>query len=55
MARRLGLGGEALEDISSAAQLHDIGKVGIPDAILQKSSCLNDDEWEFIHNHPILG
>ena len=36
VGRRLGLGGEALDDISRAAQLHDIGKVGIPDAILQQ-------------------
>jgi diguanylate cyclase (GGDEF)-like protein len=55
VARQLGLAGEDLEDVSRAAQLHDIGKVGIPDAILHKSSCLNDNEWEFIHNHPILG
>jgi diguanylate cyclase (GGDEF)-like protein len=55
VARRLGLPGEELEDVSRAAQLHDIGKVGIPDAILHKSSCLNENEWEFIHNHPILG
>jgi diguanylate cyclase (GGDEF)-like protein len=55
VARRLELSGEELEDVSRAAQLHDIGKVGIPDAILHKSSCLNDSEWEFIHNHPILG
>jgi diguanylate cyclase (GGDEF)-like protein len=55
VARRLGLAGDELEDIARAAQLHDIGKVGIPDAILQKSSCLNDNEWEFIHNHPVLG
>jgi two-component system cell cycle response regulator len=55
VARRLGLAGEEIEDIARAAQLHDIGKVGIPDAILHKSSNLNDSEWEFIHNHPILG
>ena len=55
VARRLGVEGEALDEIARAAQLHDIGKVGIPDAILNKSGDLNDSEWEFIHNHPILG
>ncbi len=55
VARRLGLGGEALDEIARAAELHDIGKVGIPDAILNKPSGLNDDEWEFIYQHTILG
>jgi len=55
VARRLGLVGEALDEIARAAELHDIGKVGIPDAILNKPSSLNDSEWEFIHQHTILG
>jgi diguanylate cyclase (GGDEF)-like protein len=55
VARRLGVEGDALDEIARAAQLHDIGKVGIPDAILNKSGDLSDSEWEFIHNHPILG
>jgi diguanylate cyclase (GGDEF)-like protein len=55
VARRLGLGGEALDEIARAAELHDIGKVGIPDAILNKPSSLTADEWEFIYQHTILG
>ena len=55
VARRLGLGGEALDEIARAAELHDIGKVGIPDAILNKPSGLTDGEWEFIYQHTILG
>jgi len=55
VARRLGLGGEALDEIGRAAELHDIGKVGIPDAILNKPSDLTDGEWEFIYQHTILG
>jgi diguanylate cyclase (GGDEF)-like protein len=55
VARRLGLGGEALDEIARAAELHDIGKVGIPDAILNKPSTLTDREWEFIYQHTILG
>jgi diguanylate cyclase (GGDEF)-like protein len=55
VARWIGLGGEALDEIARAAELHDIGKVGIPDAILNKPSDLSDSEWEFIHQHTILG
>ena len=55
VARRLGLGGEAMDEIARAAELHDIGKVGIPDAILNKPSSLTDGEWEFIYQHTILG
>jgi two-component system, cell cycle response regulator len=55
VARRMGMAGEALEEIAIAAQLHDIGKVGIPDAILNKPTRLSDAEWELIRNHTILG
>ena len=55
VARRLGLGGEALDEVARAAELHDIGKLGIPDAILNKGSGLSAAEWEFIHQHTILG
>jgi diguanylate cyclase (GGDEF)-like protein len=55
VARRLGQNGEMLDYISRAAELHDIGKVGIPDAILNKPSSLSPAEWEFIHQHTILG
>jgi HD-GYP domain-containing protein (c-di-GMP phosphodiesterase class II) len=55
VARRMGVAGDALEEIAIAAQLHDIGKVGIPDAILNKPSPLSDPEWDLIRNHTILG
>jgi putative nucleotidyltransferase with HDIG domain len=55
VARRLGLRGEDLDEIARAAELHDIGKVGIPDAILNKPSGLTDGEWDFIYQHTILG
>jgi len=55
VARRLTLTGEALDEIYRAAQLHDIGKVGIPDAILNKRSDLTDTEWEYVRDHTILG
>jgi diguanylate cyclase (GGDEF)-like protein len=55
VAGRLAVTGEPLDEIFRAAQLHDIGKVGIPDAILNKRSGLTDSEWEFVRNHTILG
>jgi two-component system cell cycle response regulator len=55
VGRKLGLVGEGLEDVARAAQLHDIGKVAIPDAILQKPGALDPSEWEFIRRHTIVG
>jgi diguanylate cyclase (GGDEF)-like protein len=55
VARRLGLTGEALNEVARAAQLHDVGKVGIPDAVLNKPRRLNDGEWELIRRHTVLG
>lgn len=44
-----------IEDIFNSAILHDIGKVGIPDAILRKPAGLTDDEFEIIKTHTTLG
>jgi diguanylate cyclase (GGDEF)-like protein len=55
VARRLGVNGEELDEIRRAADLHDVGKVGIPDAILNKPGPLNAGEWDFIRQHTILG
>ena len=55
VARRLGLAGEQLDEVSRAAQLHDVGKVGIPDAVLNKTTPLTDADWTLIHSHTILG
>jgi len=53
--RRLGLGGEELELLARAAELHDVGKIAIPDAILQKPGPLDAEEWRFMRRHTILG
>lgn len=41
--------------LGRASELHDIGKIAIPDAILGKSGPLDEDEWVFIHQHTVLG
>ena len=54
-ARRLGMGDEESEQVSHAGELHDIGKVAIPDAILSKPGPLDPREWEFIRRHTLIG
>lgn len=54
-AKALGLSDSSLKMISDAAILHDIGKVGISDAILGKPGKLTDDEFAAIKQHPAIG
>ncbi|MGA8224365.1 MAG: HD-GYP domain-containing protein [Candidatus Acidiferrales bacterium] len=51
----LGLSEDDLADLEVAALLHDIGKVGIPDAILNKPGKLSSDEYELMKKHPEFG
>ncbi len=55
VGRRFGMTAEQLDELSRAAELHDIGKVGIPDAILDKPDSLDSAEWAFMQQHTILG
>jgi diguanylate cyclase (GGDEF)-like protein len=55
VGRQLGLEGEALDHVRVAAELHDVGKVAIPDAILDKPGPLDDDEWAFMRRHTLIG
>jgi HD-GYP domain-containing protein (c-di-GMP phosphodiesterase class II) len=59
LALRIGseisLPGEQMEALTSGALLHDVGKIGIPDRILQKSGSLTEDEYAEIKRHPVLG
>ncbi|MCH4891142.1 HD-GYP domain-containing protein [Acidaminobacter sp. JC074] len=54
-AKELGVSNEAYEIIHLAAHLHDIGKVGIPDGVLNKHEPLTDEEWLMIREHPRTG
>ena len=55
VARRLGLPVEERDIVARAAELHDIGKMAIPDAILNKPGPLDDREWRFMRRHTIIG
>jgi diguanylate cyclase (GGDEF)-like protein len=55
VGRRFAMSAEALDELARAAELHDVGKVGIPDAILNKPGALNEAEWDFIRQHTVLG
>lgn len=55
LAKLYGLSEQEAEVIKFASPMHDIGKIGIPDAVLNKPGPLNDEEWEIIKEHPTLG
>jgi diguanylate cyclase (GGDEF)-like protein/putative nucleotidyltransferase with HDIG domain len=55
IARRIGLPSSDVARVSVGALLHDVGKIGVPDAILTKEGKLSDDEWDCIKEHPGLG
>jgi len=55
IGRDLGLDDECLRDLEAAAILHDIGKIGVPDAILRKPAKLTDEEYAVIKKHPEYG
>jgi len=55
MARLLGWDEQGVETIQSAAPMHDIGKIGVPDAILQKPGALTEDEWVTMKRHTTMG
>ncbi|HEX2160682.1 MAG TPA: diguanylate cyclase [Thermoleophilaceae bacterium] len=55
VARELGMAGEELDELARAAELHDIGKIAVPDEILRKPGPLDRDEWAFVRSHPVIG
>jgi putative nucleotidyltransferase with HDIG domain len=55
IAERMGIGGPELEEIGRGALLHDIGKIGVPDAVLLKPGKLDTNEWVEMRKHPDMG
>ena len=55
IGKKLGLSEKDLRTLRIGGLFHDIGKIGVPDSILQKESKLTDDEYSEIKNHPAIG
>lgn len=55
IGRVLGLDEDRLFQLRHAAPLHDVGKIGVPDAILRKPGALNREEWQIMQQHTVIG
>ncbi len=55
IAKRHGYSEQKLKEIYMMGLLHDVGKIGVPDAVINKPAKLTDEEYEIIKNHPVLG
>ncbi|MDA0169601.1 diguanylate cyclase [Solirubrobacter taibaiensis] len=55
IAAELGFSGDRLAKMRLAGLLHDVGKIGVPDAILNKPAALTDEEYEVMKQHAVLG
>ncbi|HEU4964213.1 MAG TPA: HD-GYP domain-containing protein [Bacilli bacterium] len=55
IGRRMELEADTLQQLEWGALLHDIGKIAVPDAVLQKSGPLSDEEWGMMKQHPQIG
>ena len=55
MAERLGYDDKAQKSIYMMGLLHDVGKIGVPDAVINKPARLTDEEYEIIKTHPVIG
>lgn len=55
VGQAMGLAPDDLQALKLAAQLHDIGKIGVPDDILRKPGPLTEDEWNLMKRHPEIG
>jgi diguanylate cyclase (GGDEF)-like protein len=55
LGRDLGLDAGQLDELLRAAALHDVGKLGIPDAVLNKPGPLDEAEWQLMRQHPAIG
>jgi hypothetical protein len=55
VGRSLGVAGDQLRDLTFAAALHDLGKIGVPERVLGNAGPLDEEGWRLIHGHPELG
>jgi putative nucleotidyltransferase with HDIG domain len=55
LGQRLGLNRKVLTEIGLVALFHDIGKIDIPNEVLNKASNFNEDEWKIMKKHPVWG
>jgi len=55
LARAAGYSEAQAEELLHAAPMHDVGKIGIPDAILRKRGALDEDEWAVMRSHVLIG
>ena len=51
----LGLPADEIDTLTQAGLLHDIGKIGVPEAVLRKRGALDPDEWALMRQHPVIG
>jgi diguanylate cyclase (GGDEF)-like protein len=54
IAEEMGVSTELKERLNTACMLHDLGKIGIPDSILAKTTCLTTEELEIVKNYPVI-
>lgn len=55
LAKAMGFPDQVADELLHAAPMHDVGKIGIPDAILTKPGKLSDDEWMVMKQHTVIG
>ena len=55
LAKKLNLSDQKIENIKMGAAIHDIGKIAVPDAILNKPGPLTEEEWSIMKQHPVVG
>jgi two-component system cell cycle response regulator len=54
-AIELGLRSDELDEVVRAAELHDVGKIAVPDSVLHKPGPLDEGEWQIMRQHPVIG
>ena len=55
LGRELAMGPEELDEVARAGELHDLGKIAIPDSILDKPGSFDESDWAFMRRHPVIG